>query len=98
MRINQPLALGQYQVKWKIVGTDGHPIKDTYTFTVVASKVGAEPQEKTPSVRTETKKEEPSTATTRATADSWLPFLIAGGLLVLSLYFFYRIVLKGRKR
>ncbi|WP_214845584.1 MULTISPECIES: copper resistance protein CopC [unclassified Exiguobacterium] len=99
LKFDQTLSPGQYQVDWKIVGTDGHPIEGTYVFTVAANKVEAEPQEDQTSVRTEPKKEEPSATTTRATVDSRFAFWIAGGILILlALYFFYRTVLQGRKR
>ncbi|WP_164779401.1 copper resistance CopC family protein [Paenibacillus kobensis] len=30
----QPLENGRYSVEWRIIGEDGHAIKDTYSFTV----------------------------------------------------------------
>ena len=30
----QPLKNGNYIVDWKIIGTDGHPIEGTFSFSV----------------------------------------------------------------
>ncbi len=98
LTLDRPMAPGKYQVDWKIIGTDGHPINGTYTFTVVSSNTTSEPEEETSSLQKETKKVAPSQVTTRTTEDGRFPFWIAGGLFVLALYGFYQIILKGRKR
>ncbi|MFX4306093.1 hypothetical protein F8N00_11935 [Exiguobacterium sp. A1_3_1] len=100
---DRPLTPGSYRVDWKIVGTDGHPIEDTYTF-VVASKKQESASAKDTTADSQKKEDGKQEATfeneTARTADDGesSSFLIAGILLILVVYFFYRIVLKGRKR
>ncbi|WP_159457807.1 copper resistance CopC family protein [Virgibacillus dakarensis] len=37
-----PLEPGTYQVNWKIVGADGHPIENQYSFSIVAAEGNTE--------------------------------------------------------
>ncbi len=103
LKSDRPLTPGSYRVDWKIVGTDGHPIEGTYTFTV-ASKKQESASAKDTTADSQKKEDGKQEATfeneTARTADDGesSSFLIAGILLVLVVYFFYRIVLKGRKR
>lgn len=32
--LDEPLAAGDYEVRWRVVSSDGHPIEGTQTFTV----------------------------------------------------------------
>jgi len=103
LKSDRLLTPGSYRVDWKIVGTDGHPIEGTYTFAV-ASKKQESASVKDTTADSQKKEDGKQKATfenkTARTADNGgsSSFWIAGILLVLAVYFFYRIVLKGRKR
>lgn len=38
----EPLENGEYLVKWKIIGADGHPINGEYSFTIETAEQAAE--------------------------------------------------------
>jgi len=95
MSWERPLTSGLYRVDWKIIGTDGHPIEGTYSFTVASKKSTAD-QVSDSLTKKEVKTEQKNTRATRD--ESIFPFLITGVLLVLGVYSFYRIVLRGRRR
>jgi len=39
--LDEPLAAGDYEVRWRVVSSDGHPIEGTQTFTVEQGASGA---------------------------------------------------------
>ncbi|WP_166000382.1 copper resistance protein CopC [Bacillus sp. Cs-700] len=46
---DEPIANGDYEVPWKIIGIDGHPIEGTFSFSVDApeSEIAEEEEEST---------------------------------------------------
>nr|WP_246246219.1 copper resistance protein CopC [Paenibacillus lemnae] len=44
---DKPLDSGTYEVEWKIVSGDSHPVSGTYTFAVEAPETPAAPEENT---------------------------------------------------
>ncbi len=98
MTWERPLTSGSYRVDWKIIGTDGHPINGTYSFVVASKEKTSTTTDTAPDSRTKDEVR-PKPETMRSADDgSVSPLLIAGGFLVLVIYFFSRIVLRGRKR
>lgn len=42
-KLGKPLEEGEFTVEWKIIGKDGHPIENTYSFRVeLPSEIGSE--------------------------------------------------------
>ncbi|QCR53305.1 copper resistance protein CopC [Brachybacterium sp. SGAir0954] len=39
--LDEPLAAGDYEVRWRVVSSDGHPIEGTQSFTVEQGAAGA---------------------------------------------------------
>lgn len=39
--LDEPLAAGDYEVRWRVVSSDGHPIEGTQSFTVDQGAAGA---------------------------------------------------------
>lgn len=37
------LAPGRYTVRWQVTGDDGHPVRGTFTFEVLAASTAASP-------------------------------------------------------
>ncbi|WP_294746722.1 copper resistance protein CopC [uncultured Exiguobacterium sp.] len=98
MTWERPLTSGSYRVDWKIIGTDGHPINGTYSFVVASKEKTSTTTDTAPDSRAKDEVR-PKPKTMRSADDgSVSPLLIAGGFLVLGIYFFSRIVLRGRKR
>ncbi|WP_273833678.1 copper resistance CopC family protein [Guptibacillus sedimenti] len=44
---DQPIANGDYEVPWKIIGVDGHPIEGTFSFSVDAPESEVAEEEST---------------------------------------------------
>lgn len=42
---DEPLLSGTYQVNWKIIGADGHPIENQYSFSIVGAEDNPTPSE-----------------------------------------------------
>jgi copper resistance protein C len=39
--LGAPLAPGRYTVRWQVTGSDGHPVRGTYSFEILASDGGS---------------------------------------------------------
>lgn len=100
-QLDRELTSGRYRVQWKIIGTDGHPIEGTYLFNIetqtTASETSDQPKPK-PIQQKDVDAETVKTTTSTAEETDFFPFLIAGGLFIMLLFFFYQIVLKGRTK
>jgi len=98
-QLDRELTSGRYRVQWKIIGTDGHPIEGTYLFNIETQATASETSDQPkPIQQKDVDAETVKTTTSPAEETDFFPFLIAGGLFIMLLFFFYQIVLKGRTR
>ncbi|WP_214770861.1 copper resistance protein CopC [Exiguobacterium sp. s133] len=98
-QLDRELTSGRYRVEWKIVGTDGHPIEGTYLFNIETQTTASETSDqKKPIQQKDADTETVKTTTSPAEETDFFPFLVAGGLLIMLLFFLYQIVLKGRTK
>ncbi|WP_214846374.1 copper resistance protein CopC [Exiguobacterium sp. S90] len=98
-QLDRELTSGRYRVEWKIVGTDGHPIEGTYLFNIQTQTTASETSDqKKPIQQKDADTETVKTTTSPAEETDFFPFLVAGGLLIMLLFFLYQIVLKGRTK
>ncbi|MGN7854256.1 copper resistance CopC family protein [Exiguobacterium sp. 22311] len=98
-QLDRELTPGRYRVQWKIIGTDGHPIEGTYLFNIETQATASETSDQPkPIQEKDVDAETVKTTTSPAEETDFFPFLIAGGLFIMLLFFFYQIVLKGRTR
>lgn len=74
--------IGDYDLRWKVVSSDGHPISGESTFSVMAS----EPSEPTGSVEPTLIAPNPTSTETEETG-SWLGFYIGLGMVALGAIF-----------
>lgn len=108
--LTQPLAAdlpaGEYQVRWRVVSSDGHPINGSYSFlvgadaqpgSVPAPSAGTVPPQANADSATQPSPDTPASDGTPSTLPGWLPAAGIGAIGGLALYLLWAVVLGVRK-
>lgn len=112
--VTQPLvaeaAAGEYDVTWRVVSSDGHPISETFGFTVATSTLtGAttapestptaeptEPAQTAAPAPTAESTGEPIVAEEPSASTAWIWILAIAGIVILAVAVVVAFALKGR--
>lgn len=98
--LEAPLADGTYEVQWKIIGADGHPIEGSYGFEVKDSGVktdttAQQPTQSEENVATKETAKQPVQQATQSQSSSLLVYILIGLLVLGALFGFWWLF--GRK-
>ncbi len=100
-KVGKPLENGQYEVKWNIIGADGHVMKDTISFEVDADKPTTEKEqteqknEVTEEPLSPNKQPQSETANETSTPFFFVAFIVLLFIIGVSVLFFLRKRKKG---
>lgn len=101
--LSQPVAVGmpegEYQVRWRVVSSDGHPINGSFTFLVGENaKSGSIPGIAAPEQATASADASVVDAAARSSAPLWVVPALVGAGAGLALYVGYLVVSSVRRR
>lgn len=101
--LSQPVAAGmpegEYQVRWRVVSSDGHPINGSYSFLVgETAQAGSIPDIAAPEPATSSTDASVVDPSAEASAPPWVVPALVGAGAGLALYVGYLVVSSVRRR